>query len=140
MFFADLAGVQETGRVGDLQPLPVDRLIQLALPGLPLLQLVTLPPGSSQQIQSTMSNAIPTDIWSKDAHNRLAFSQIPSDQGLIPATSIDDVLMFWILVELAAVDSIGMTVMRSVGFFEINYLLSFDFIVDPHDRIAAGCH
>ena len=47
-------------------------------------------------------------------------------------------LEFRIFVKLGAEDSVSVAVVRSVGFFELNFLFSFDFIINSQDGLTAG--
>lgn len=138
VLLAELAGVQETRSVRHLQTLPVDRLVQLALPGLPLLQLVALPPRSRQQVHSTVRNTIPADIRAIDTHKGLPLANIPGDKGLVPTSRVDKVLILRIAVKLGAVNSVGMAIMRGVRLLEFYCLFALDFVVDPNNWFAAG--
>ena len=45
-----------------------------------------------------------------------------------------------ISVELGAINSVGMAVVRSIGFFKFDADLSFDLIIDSNNRLAAGSY
>jgi hypothetical protein len=140
MLLAELAGVQQAGRVGDLDSVPVQGLVQLALSRLPLLQLVVLSPGSCEQIHSAVSQSVAADVGSKDALEGLAVPEVPRNEGLIPTSRVDQVLVLRILIELGAVDPVSVTVMRSVGLLELDHLLPLDLIVDPDHRLTSSSH
>ena len=71
---AELASIQKARSVSHLQSLPVQCFIQLALARLPLLQLITLPPGSSQKVESAVSDSISTNVGTENAHDWFCFS------------------------------------------------------------------
>lgn len=71
---------------------------------------------------------------------RLAISDIPSDESLVPASRVDQVLILWIFVELGAVDSVGVAIVGSVRFLEFYHLLPLYLIIDAYNRLAASSH
>lgn len=139
IFLAELTCVQQTRCASYLYTIPVQSLVKLAFSRFPLLQLIVLPPGSSQQVHSTVSYSIATDIGSKNALNRLAVSRIPCYKSLIPSPRVDQMLILRITVEFGAVDSVGVAVVRSVGLLQLQLLFTFDLIVNAHNRLTSCC-
>ena len=85
-----------------------------------------------------MSDAISTDVGAKDAHDWFGFPEIPGNEGLIPSSSVDHILIFRVFIELAAVDSVGMAVMRGIRFFQLNDFFPFDLIINPNNRLTSS--
>ena len=140
MLFTELTRVKETGVVWYLQTLPIQCFIQLTFSWLPLLKLIALTPRSSQKIKTTMSNTIPTNIRPEDTHHRFSLSQIPSNQSLVPSSGINYMLIFRIPVKLSTIDSVRMTIMRSIRFFKFTDLLSLNLIINPNNWLTSSSH
>lgn len=87
-----------------------------------------------------MSNPISTNIRTEDAHNWLGLSEIPGNESLIPPSCIDHVLVLRVLVELAAINSVGMAIVRSIGLLQFYDFFPFDLIVDPDNRLTTSCN
>lgn len=138
MLFRELAWIEEARIVRYFDPIPIQCLIQLAFPGLPLLELITLPPRCSQQIHPTVCNAVSTDVWSENALEWLAISQIPSYQCLIPSTRVHQMLISGILIEFTTIDSIGMAVVRCIAFLQLDCLLPLNLIPHSNDRLTTN--
>jgi hypothetical protein len=138
VLFAELAGVEEAGSVGDLEALPVDGLVELALPRLPLLQLVALAPRGREKVEAAVGDAVAADVGAEDAHDGFGVADVPGDQGLVPASRVHDVVVLGVAVELGAVHSISVAVMGCVGLLQLHDLFPLHFVVDPHDGFAAG--
>lgn len=86
MLLAELAGVEEAGVVAELDAVPVQGLVQLALSGLPLLELVVLSPGCGEQVHAAVVDAVPADVRPEDALDWFAFPGVPGNEGLIPSS------------------------------------------------------
>ncbi len=85
-----------------------------------------------------MGNPVPANVGSIDAHERLGFANVPSNQVLVPAARVDQVLILRVAVEFGTVDSVGMAVMGGVGLLELDSFFAFDLIVNSDDWFAAG--
>lgn len=102
------------------------------------MQLIVLPPRSSQQVHTAVGQSITTNVWSKDALEGFSVTQVPSNQGLIPSSRIDKMLILWIAIELGAVDTIGVAIVRGIALFELQHFLTFDLIVEADDGLTAS--
>ncbi len=140
MFFTKLTRIKETRSIRYLNSIPIQSLIQLAFTRLPLLQLITVSPWSSQQIHPAVINPISTDIWTKYALKWLAISDIPSNQSLIPPSRVHQVLILLISVEFGTVDSVSVTVIRSIWLLQLHHFLSLHLIVNTDYRLTSRSH
>lgn len=97
-----------------------------------------MPPRSSEQVHTAVGQSITTNVWSEYALEGFSIAQVPSNQGLIPPSRVNQMLVLRITVEFRTVDAIGVTVMRSVAFLQLHHFLSLDLIVEANDGLAAG--
>lgn len=70
--------------------------------------------------------------------NRLSDSEVPSNKSGVPSTTVNNMLEFRIFIKLGAEDSVGVAIMRSVGFFEFDLFFPFDFIIHSQDGLTAS--
>jgi len=87
-----------------------------------------------------MSNTISADIGSEDTHNRFSLPEIPGYESLVPSSRVDHMLTILILIKFGTVYPIGMTIMRRIGFLQLDDLLPLNLIIDTDNRLTASRH
>lgn len=84
-----------------------------------------------------MSDAVSANVRAEDAHDGFGVANVPSNQSLVPSSSVKHILVFRVSVELGAVHSICVAIMGSVGFFQLHNFLSFDLVVHSDNGFTA---
>ena len=138
MLLAKLTCIQETRNTRKLDTIPIECLVKWTrvLTSIPLLKLITLSPGSCQNVHPTSGNPISADIGPENILNRFLNSCIPYDQCLVPSSTVNEVLISFIGIKLRAIDSVWMRVVWSVGLFKFKQFFSLNFVVDSYNRLT----
>lgn len=86
VLLAELTGIEQAGEVGYFESIPIYRIVEGSLPGVPLLQLVGLPVRSSKEttsltavLESDVIDAVASiDLRAKDIVDRFLLPQVPN--------------------------------------------------------------
>lgn len=139
MFFAELACVKETRDPWQFYPIPIESFVERTrvFSRIPLLELVTLPPRSCENIHPTSGNPIPTDIGSEYILDGLFHTGIPHYKCLVPSSTVDEVLMGFICVKFGTINSIWVRIVGGIRLLQFKYFFSLDLIKNSHHWLAS---